>query len=252
MKKAIMKPHYDQTLTDLQKQFIYGGLLGDLCIILPRGERRNAHLTMNHSSKQAEYVQFKYLMLKDFVRTPPRLTENRGWGKELIRFWTLSHPQFTEIYHLCYPNGRKTVSQEWLAKIHSPFALAVWYMDDGSLGKKANMRISTYGFSKEEQLILQDWLRKRWGISSKITQTKHHGFYLIFSAKDRGLFFNLIREHVIPSMQYKLLPPPKCLQCGRTFIPLNDHQKICSEKCRRQYRKKYLRHYYQKKKLSTT
>jgi len=92
------------------------------------------------------------------------------------------------------------------------------------------MRISTYGFSKKEHLILQEWLRNYWQINCKITPTKGRGFYLTFSAKDRDLFFNLIRKHVIPSMQYKVLPKIElktCMICNRLFLPKRAWQKTC-------------------------
>jgi len=216
------KPHYGLKLTERQKQFIYGGLLGDLCAVKPKGKNRNAYLSVNHSSKQAEYVQFKYSILKPFVRVPPRIIQNFGWGKELIAFHTLCHPEFTEIYNICYQGGRKTISWDWLLKIHSSFALAIWYMDDGSLNKSA-ATINTHSFSEDEQLILQEWLQKRWKIYTIIKQdNRRKRFFLFFHAKERDKFFDLIRPYVIPSMRYKILPeikPVPCVICGKPVIP---------------------------------
>jgi len=221
--KPVMKAHYNQNLTERQEQFIYGGLLGDLCMVLPKGERRNAHFAVNHSSKQAEYVQFKYSIMKNFVGTPPHLIKNKGWGKELLRFYSLSHPTFTEIYHLCYKNGRKTVSFEWLEKIRSSFALAIWYMDDGSLSERRTMHISTHSFSKEENLLIQGWLRDYWKINPVIKRDERgKGYFLAFPSRERDKFFDLIRPHIIPSMQYKILPeikPVPCVICGKPVLP---------------------------------
>jgi predicted nucleic acid-binding Zn ribbon protein len=223
MRKAITKVHYSQELTDLQKQFIYGSLLGDLCVRKPKGKVRNAYMTVSHCLEQAEYVQFKYLLMKNFVRKPPKAVQNKGWGTRIVRFNTLSHPAFTEIYDICYPKGRKAVSLSWLSQVDSPLALAIWYMDDGSLGKEAKMRISTYGFGKEGNHILQDWLKNRWHVNSRIVQDiRGRGFYLAFLAKDRDRFFSLVRQYIIPSMRYKILPELKtvpCVICSKPVLP---------------------------------
>jgi len=246
-----MKSHYDQKLTRDQEQLIYGGLLGDLCMVLPKGEKRNAHLQINHSSKQAEYAQFKYSIIQDFVRTPPRLINNRGWGNEIIVFTTLSHPQFTEIHKVCYQNGRKTLSLNWLEKIHSPFALAIWYMDDGALLGQRSMTISTNSFSKEEHLILQRWLHDYWGITPTIKEDKRgRGCFLLFPAEERDKFFNVIRKHVIPSMQYKVLPelkPVPCAICGNPVMPNRQIKAVakwivCSNPKCREARLKFYKH----------
>ena len=237
-----IKPHYKLKLTEIQKQLIYGGLLGDLCIPKPKNEKRNVHVVISHSSKQAEYVQFKYSILANLVRKPPKLCPNKGWGKQLIRFSTLSHPSFTQIYRICYPDGRKTISSEWLEKIDSPLALATWYMDDGSLSKSA-VQFSTHRFSKQENLLLQQWLKNRWKIDSKIAKdSRDRGYFLRLLAKDRDLFFDLIRSQVIPPMQYKILPelkPVPCIICGKPVLPkravLSAKKKVvCSDpKCKK-------------------
>ncbi len=151
------------------------------------------------------------------------MTRNLGWGTTLVKFNTLSHPTFTEIYDICYPRGRKTVSSNWLSQIHSPLALAVWYMDDGSLGKGANMRISTYGFAMKQHIILQNWLKQKWGVDSQIRKdTRGRGYYLAFPARSRDSFLDLIRDYVIPSMQYKTLPKLSempCTICGKSIQP---------------------------------
>src|SRR5260370_13554098 len=74
------KPQHSKTLNSVQEQVILGGLLGDFC--LWRGNTaRNAFLIANHSYKQAAYIQYKYSILKDLVRSPPRIINNAGGGR---------------------------------------------------------------------------------------------------------------------------------------------------------------------------
>jgi hypothetical protein len=256
--KLYSKPQYKLKLTPIQQQFILGGLLGDLSIPKPRSVTRNCHLSVTHSSKQAEYVRWKYSILREFVRTPPKRQRNKGWGKENIRFHTLAHPAFTEIYSLCYKNGRKTITREWLSKINHPIALAVWYMDDGSLHHNKSMTISTHNFSLEEQRLLQSWLKKEWHISPRIKADprKKKYYYLKFPASERDKFFKIIEPYVIPSMKHKLLPQVEqvtCAVCGKNFVPKRNTWAMakrrkanlyCSPECAK---KGHLRLYYNPK-----
>jgi hypothetical protein len=41
---------------------------------------------------------------------------------------------------------------------------AFWFMDDGSLIKNVNMRISTESFTKEEHLIIKEVLKNKFNI----------------------------------------------------------------------------------------
>ena len=52
------------SLTQLQKSFIIGTLLGDGYIRQVKG-RQNAFLEVNHSITQKEYVEWKYELLKN-------------------------------------------------------------------------------------------------------------------------------------------------------------------------------------------
>jgi hypothetical protein len=150
--------------------------------------------------------------------------ENKGFGKEIMRFSTLAYPAFTKAYEICYPNGKKTINLSWLQKINSQFALAIWYMDDGGLSCRSTMTISTYKFSLEEHLLLQKWLAEKWNVKAKIKpDVQRKGYCLSFPAGEREKFLNLIKPYIIPSMYYKVdlpeVPTIKCPICGGEFIP---------------------------------
>ena len=241
------KPQHSRTFSSAQEQVILGGLLGDFCLWRKNGAR-NAILIANHSYKQAEYVQYKYSILKDFVRSPPRLAKNGGWGSWNIYFHTVSHPRLTQIYEFTYPNGKKTITMDWLERMTSPLALAIWFMDDGS-NSKSTAAIATHSFPLASCHLLQQWLCSRWGIGVTVVEDKRGtGCYLRLRVSEREKLFALIRPHVIPGMAYKVTiqrkrrigrtpyrPVPRlarnCVICGQPFETSKPNQITCAPQC---------------------
>src|SRR3989344_4674667 len=86
------------SLTQLQKSFIVGTLLGDGYIRQVKG-RKNAFLEVNHSITQKEYVEWKYQILKNLTRSGPKLRKGNG-SRIAYRFFTKQHPEFTKIMDL--------------------------------------------------------------------------------------------------------------------------------------------------------
>jgi hypothetical protein len=110
-----------------------------------------------------------------------------------------AHKVFTNIWHLAYSNGKKVVTQEYLDKIHSPLALAYWFMDDGSY----EGTLATNSFSIEECELLIDWMLQKWNI--KCTLQKNQSNYTLYIRScSRYEFEKLIFPYMIPSMYYKL------------------------------------------------
>ena len=209
---------------------------------------------------QASRVRsIKYSMLKEFVRNPPKLQKNLGFGKWSVRFPTLVHPTLTELYHLTYPGGKKTVNWDWLDRINSPLALAIWFMDDGSISR-STAEISTHSFSLSGCQILKIWLRTTWGLEARTQLDKRvNRYFLRFPVSDTEKLFELIRPHVIPSMSYKLVVPQKrftrhpripqpprvedCVVCHQSFVTKHPWKKTCSKKCHVEWRKRLLHTY---------
>ena len=194
-----------QNLSQKQKELVYGSLLGDLTIKFGgRKVNKNAFLYISQINKTLS--EFKYKILSDFVKTKiESYKDKRPNRKKSYCFRTISHPIFTEIYNNLYLNGIKTISKEWLEKL-TPFSLAMWYMDDGSVTKSNHqMRISTESFNYKEHLVLKEYLNKKWNINPDIIKSaKPSKFLLYFKAKERDNFFKLVSPFIIPEMQYKI------------------------------------------------
>lgn len=189
--------------TDRQLSFIYGTLLGDGCLN-KCGTQRS--LVTGHSMKQADYLYWKVTIMSNYIICEPKRNMHEGIGglREFISYHTLGMPALTSIYHECYPENKKTVSQEWLDKIDE-FALAVWYMDDGSRNKRyGTLTFCTNGFSYSEHEIIVDWFEKRWGIPCVIENRRNHQFSIRINARHAPKLLALVRPHVPSCMSYKL------------------------------------------------
>lgn len=236
-------------LSEVQKSAVFGTILGDGCLYVPESEwNEQGRLILSHSLEQKEFFMYKYSMLRPYMGSVS-VIKNGGWGGFLIRSSSLTHPYWTELYHLVYKNRRKAVSLAWLEEISHPIGLAVWYMDDGGrtggtrgLGK--TVQIATNDFTFEENALLVNWLHKRWGVSGHVAPDIRHGqWFIMLDHAGRDRLFDLIRLFVPPSMLYKLLDPvpiATCGSCGRQFVPSrfqaaimrNGLKVMCSPECK--------------------
>ena len=92
--------------------------------------------------------------------------------------------------------------------IKSPLVLAVWFMDDGNIVKSNNKprgyHLNTQSFSFLENKRIVTLFEKMHGIHSNTED--NHGYFriAIWQKESREKFRELIKEFIIPSMQYKL------------------------------------------------
>ena len=195
-------------LTNKQKQFLIGTLLGDGTLYLS-DKNTNARLKIEHTRKDREYVEFKYSIIKNFVTG--RIMDNAVFNKGVRRhyltslFITTTHPEFTIFHRLFYKNLKKIVNRKILDKV-TPFGLAFWVMDDGCYNKKHKfIDLYTMGFTHREHLIMQKWFKEKYGIYPKIDYHKQSDkYYLRFNCLDSQKLVNIIKPHIIESMGRKI------------------------------------------------
>lgn len=218
-------------LTDQQQQLILGSTLGDMYIASV--SKNAARCSIKHSDKQKEFVDHKYVVLKNLVNTPPKRVTNRGWGDYLYSFTTVTNPVFRPYRNLCYKRGTKTINEEWLNKINGE-GIAYWYMDDGSCSNNV-ISLSTHSFNKSENIKLAHWLRIEWGITVSVREDKRIGkYYLRIKGDSRFVFNELVKPFIINSMAYKILSversyPVSCSICGKqTDRPANIYRMVIS------------------------
>lgn len=192
-------------LTKRQREIIIGKLLGDGHLeTLDNG--RTYRLKIEHSLSQKEYVDWLYQEFKEWVRTPPQIKFQKVNGKIFKKYWfnTLSHGSFRFYAQQFYRDKRKCVPKlihRWL----TPLALAVWFMDDGSIKSKHHKAriINTQSYTKTEVQRLINVLKTKYGIECKLRKQKE-GYQILILAESAKRFVEIIKPYLHPSMDYKI------------------------------------------------
>ncbi len=200
-------------LSGQQVQLILGGLMGDGSLSPnPRG-RSGTRFRMGHGAAQAEYLDWKASLLGNIGHT--RTANAKG-----AVFADLSPlPELAELREAVYfGDGKKHLSWEYL-KALTPFALAVWYMDDGCFtlrskgvqertqGGTGRIEICVQAMSPGSRERLVDYLRDTRRLDVKLTERGARGIAVLqFTTAASEKFQRLIAPYVHPSMEYKLLP----------------------------------------------
>lgn len=192
------------------RQLLIGSLLGDGSFCSVGRHAKNKCLSIAHSIEQKDYLEYKWNILNKY-NLVPRIREtkivNSRYTHELVecRVKTRLHPIFTEIRNSCYDHdGNKRVIIDFVKDIDA-LGLAIWYMDDGYVTKNSCI-LSTCSFTLEEQTLLSTLLLKKFHLHFNVGKNDN-SMYL--QARDFPRFVDLIKEFVIPSMQYKLVPYSK-------------------------------------------
>lgn len=166
-----------------------------------------------HSEKQREYLEWKYNLLKEEGVPLSDITykDNGKYPSYYFRTRTI-HWLFSQRKYI-YDNGNKVISKKGLINSLDELGLAIWYMDDGSLGLKKNkegiihgavITLNTYEKKSDNQVLI-DFLFRKWNI--KFNQVKNKGLYrLQCGTKEGRKLFDIIRPYInqIDCMKYKI------------------------------------------------
>lgn len=190
-------------LTGRCKELILGSLLGDGSLKI-HNPYKNARFSFRHSVKQKDYFFWKMRELKQIS------SENCWWKQKdgKFRYQSLALKSLTKLYRLTHSRGNLRVSQRWL-KMLTPFSLAIWWMDDGSITGNGRKGIfSTNEFSYKEVQILSRYLKERWGMKTGIgiqrgPDKKEYYRLCIYSAEELKKFLRIILPFIPLS---KMLP----------------------------------------------
>lgn len=217
------------------KEMIYGTLLGDSWL----SKNKMKGFETSHCIDQKDYFDHKKSLLSNFGINERELKS--GYGSKIFTFRAgvnkikkIKSP-FQEFYDVCYQDGKKKITQEWLDKL-SAISLAYLYMDDGSLKTQKNEHNNSYqatihtnSYSKEENILLIKELWNKFGINAGLFEDKRKNvFYIGISQNNSMHFFKIIAPYVLESMRYKL---PKELK-NVPYIPLNNSMKYNIEKAK--------------------
>ena len=196
-------------LTQIQREFIFGSLLGDGYCKKTKDDR-TSEFSFNHSIKQKEYVEWKYKFLENFpgrmyeFTRKPHIKTGKCYGTFTGKFDT--NPAFDEFREMFYDeNSKKHIPIKHLNELYTPLAMAIHYMDDGSCHPRKyddDVKIATCGFDEDEIDKLCEFIKNKYNIDCY----RAYGKNLRVRVRSIPTFMELIEPYIIPSMSYKLSP----------------------------------------------
>lgn len=183
---------------------IHGTLLGDGSV------NYKGIMRISHGEKQLEYLRWKQAKL-DWLALPEiKKRDSSGEGPysklPTYSFATHSHPYLKDLRKQLFSNGYKTVTPLINSAFWDSMALAIWYMDDGSLNKSSGVvTLATNGFNTDDVHALRDKLLEKFGIMSVDEPRRNGTLALRINRTQTPRFFETIMAGLdIPeSMRYK-------------------------------------------------
>lgn len=208
--------HHKQKLDKIEKAFIIDSLLGDGHLRLRKksGERSYPQLMIEQTIKHREYIYWLKEQIKEWLFDPMKpLKQVRKFSKKTNKtyhsypFQTICHPVFDEFYESFYKNRKKIINIDFIAKYFTLYSFAIWIMDDGTRSKRGRrIKLCSHNFSRDENDLLRSFLNKNFGLEAHIRKVSGKYYYLDFSIDSTNFISEMVRELIIPEMQYKIVP----------------------------------------------
>jgi len=198
---------------------IYGILLGDGHIRKP-SKAGTCNFILHHSKKQEEYLFYKISLIEEISHVKfnywNKSIVNKKNGKTYYSIYAQTNflnyfKKLRDIFY-CPVTNKKILYKNHLNKL-TPLGLALWWMDDGCLyiNRGKNNKIERRAFlatqnynSLENDLIVEYFLQT---LNIKVTKRLHpttKQFYINFPIPEFKKFIQIIKDYVIPSMEYKI------------------------------------------------
>lgn len=174
-------------LTDIQKQLVFGSLLGDACLSHSSWLSKKSgnklerwSLRFAHAAKQLSYLRLKWLIMD---RCGKIGTRKSGHGSTIHHFAFCNTPTLSEIAAVCVRDGRKQVTPAWLSNIDER-GVAFWFQDDGSciIRKPWNhptIWFMTHSFDQDELRHIISFMSSRFGVELRQTKYRKPGQFLL-------------------------------------------------------------------------
>lgn len=187
----------EKPLSKVQRELIIGSLLGDGHL---RPHRGKVVFEFLQTARRKFYVEWKHSILKGVAC--PKIYHSKG-NREYYKMVTRTHPELMELYRFFYREGRKIVPEK-IKEMLTPFALAVWFMDDGSKSR-GSVYFNTQGFTVDDQFRLIRALRK----FHLIANINRDGMYyrLRLLKRHNSRFVELVGPYILEEFKKKLPTP---------------------------------------------
>jgi hypothetical protein len=189
-------------LSQGQRDVLTGTLLGDGCLAKHGHHHR---LFVKHKLAHEALAALKYETFREFVSMRMHRFDQKLRGKRYpcVQFVTRTNPVFSEWHQRFYGEGRKTVPAD-IAHDLSPFALAVWLMDDGA-ADYAGVTFQTHSFGREGSDLLAAVLRDRYGLVTSVRGNRG-GWIVYVHSSSLPRLTEAVMPHLLREFNYKLVP----------------------------------------------
>lgn len=195
-------PSVDSVLSGYRLPLLIGSMLGDAS--MSRGSEGTATLSEMHALDQKEYVLWKMGIWGSYVRGPYQYPPQKPTHQESFGFGVKTSPALYPWWEAFYRGSeascdgklRKRFPPEVVPYV-TPFALAVWYMDDGSSVHWPVLSCHERNHEVGLRILAEFGIEARSfvGQSSRL---------IIQGEQQAEHFVRLVAPHMHPSMQYKL------------------------------------------------
>jgi hypothetical protein len=185
-----------------------GLLLGDGSLSRNEQTQDCARISKNHGLEQRDYMLFCMSLFDNAKESKVR---SGFTGEYICGFTSKSYNVPKKVRDSLYRNPKnKQVSIE-IGDYLTNRSLALWYMDDGSLGASNRITLHTEGFNKESVRVLIAILKEKFNVDSemfsykkkhKVSESYYHR--IIINKENSRIFFNLIRGLIHPNLKYKI------------------------------------------------
>lgn len=208
----------------IAKKVLLGTVFGDSSLSIHSGlvnPSTKSMLTLIQGEDQFEYLLWKMHLLYPLVGDfHIKQFIHKVTGKIIFHAVTAYQRYLWHIWNDYYEFEKaentqrghrytKVVGMNVLRRL-SPLSLAIWYQDDGSLyasqGRFKGIRLATYGFTIDENILIHDYLRDAWSIDSMVDVSSQGYPYIRLRKQDGERFLAMISPFVHPSMTYKTIP----------------------------------------------
>lgn len=195
---------------------LYGLVFGDGNLYMQTAN--SCILTIGHSPKQKEYLEFKQQLLHSILGgKKPWVGSYKSFNKKQNKYyenWQLrkTYKYFRQMHRVLYPKGTKIYTRKTLDYL-TDYGLALWYCDDGSgtvcknkVGKPCGCmtRISSY-CTMEEAEIIKQWFKDRYDIDVKFDVDKRNNKVSIrMNTQESKKFVSIVSPYVPQCMKYKI------------------------------------------------
>jgi recombination protein RecA len=197
-------PHY---LSAQQRQLVLGSLMGDGSVSPKRvgkaGVAMKSRFRFGHGPRQDAYARWKAGLLEGI----PLSVSPHSKGGLMVE--TTPLVELDGLREAVYLAGKKVFSWDYLKEL-TPFALAIWYLDDGAFaerrkdGSAGRSEICIEAMEPTSRDRVLSWLRDTYGLSVTLV-TKAGKAVLVFDRDGTEALHALIAPYVPASMDYKLL-----------------------------------------------